>query len=910
MSSLLCVLAALLLSAPCAAFAVRGRGGDVVAAGGHAFAVRGRGGDVVAAGVSALAQPTAICGMTATAYSVEDFDASNDNDKTVGAGSFGVVHSIPRKISRGETLTPTETRVLGGDNRLAVKVAENSEKPEEAIQSATREAALGLLVCSGVGCPAGSPFPAFLGTQNKGAGPVALVTELVRGAELASVLARAPKDTDKTAWTDFLDAHALPLPAAADLRNLDGVLAAAAGMALALARLEEIGVVHHDIKPSNAMVGKGGLRVFDFGLACLGKATGEVNAAAGTHYLPSNSGACKLACTVRSPGGTKGYYSPAKLGFFGEVCLDSKQCTAEELRGVDLFALGMSLMELLAANSNVAAYYVLAPEDNACVKIVGSDEEQMAKKKKLTAGLPSLLSAYFSLGMTFKWATAGPAADAAARRRIYSYLATVGARGRYSRSILGGAPPLSYFSKAPPEKNLIVPRCFSSSSVSGPSTLIADVPDTAKDPYLLTLAAAPAPPPAPPSAPPPAPAPWTDGAAEEHLLSVPTSRALKSLLDVVRKLLAYDSRDGFANALEAVHAIDRVRELLAEEEAQRRQDKDSLAAFRGMLACFATETDPNKARAQPQPQPQAQLQTALAQPQAPVTRADCLAAAALAREQIAQRGKSRRAPLRPNEYDVAVALHDCERAAALPGPPPPPALLSQRAFGAIVGREACASRPALLGEPEHGAAPPPAQPLVDGNGRAIATEKLPFALAEGVSATWAKRLFFLQCDVLGAHDEPAGEGLGVWLHWSGGASGVGYVVQVHDTSTPPGPAPYTCRKHFLSSVTGPACKALLLRHATPRSGGGNERRLLEGLLRLYAPGNNNADALGEAINRFKSSHCGAGSAADTFRRLLAVAKDHQQPLNWQQKWQETAAQKIAEKMYALSHKQFATMGVA
>ena len=62
------------------------------------------------------------------------------------------------------------------------------------VAASPREAALGLLVCSGAACPAGSPFPAFLGTQRKGAGqPVALVTELVLGAELASVWPENPK---------------------------------------------------------------------------------------------------------------------------------------------------------------------------------------------------------------------------------------------------------------------------------------------------------------------------------------------------------------------------------------------------------------------------------------------------------------------------------------------------------------------------------------------------------------------------------------------------------------------------------------------------------------------------------------------------------------------------------------------
>jgi hypothetical protein len=57
------------------------------------------------------------------------------------------------------------------------------------------------------------------------------------------------------AWEGFLARHALPEAAAPpELRNLDGVLAAAAQMALAVARLREVGIVHHDIKPDNTMV--------------------------------------------------------------------------------------------------------------------------------------------------------------------------------------------------------------------------------------------------------------------------------------------------------------------------------------------------------------------------------------------------------------------------------------------------------------------------------------------------------------------------------------------------------------------------------------------------------------------------------------------------------------------------------
>ena len=51
-------------------------------------------------------------------------------------------------------------------------------------------------------------------------------------------------------------------------------------MALAVARLEELGIVHNDIKPPNTMVGASGVHIIDFGTACVGLDASHVNAAA------------------------------------------------------------------------------------------------------------------------------------------------------------------------------------------------------------------------------------------------------------------------------------------------------------------------------------------------------------------------------------------------------------------------------------------------------------------------------------------------------------------------------------------------------------------------------------------------------------------------------------------------------
>jgi len=215
---------------------------------------------------------------------------------------------------------------------------------------------------------------------------------------LTADLGRAKLQAATQDWRAFLDAYALPSSAPAALRNLDGVLAVAAQMALAVARLAELNIVHHDIKPANTIVGRGGVRVFDWGIACLSAADDVVNAAAAP-AAPFRSTAEHACSSLRchdgmSRGGTPGFMSPAKLRFF-DPCTQGA-CTADELVSVDLFAVGASLLQLLSAHVGIVKGRGLLGDEEACPR---SEVPQEEKKQKLSIFFGGLLASYFSLSL-------------------------------------------------------------------------------------------------------------------------------------------------------------------------------------------------------------------------------------------------------------------------------------------------------------------------------------------------------------------------------------------------------------------------------------------------------------------------------------------------------------------------------
>ncbi len=667
----------------------------------------------------------------------------------------------------------------------------------------------------------------------------------------------------QTDWGAFLDAYALPSTTQPALRNLDGALAVAAQMALAVARLAELKIVHHDIKPANTIVGKDGVRVFDWGLACLYGSDNDVkNAVPGTNFLSTTNGGCSLGCKVgsMSNGGSRGFMSPAKLQFF-TPCAEST-CTAAELTSVDLFAVGASLLQLLAANVRINGPGLLDKKEACNLPVLPKDTEKRAKEMEKTYFV-GLLSSYFSLdGVSgINWES-DAAAITASRRRIYSVLA-LASEGAAASSVLGGNPPLSYFRPGPAKTGLYAPYCFTARR-SGPDGL-ATAKSNERAALRLTLVKASNKPPFP------APARWTSGADDEsHLLNLPAaSTALAPLLDLLRKLLAYHVHDGFASALDAVREIDRVRKLLATEA-------NAPATFTTKLDCLAATP----------PQAQVPREQEPAQPRTPLSAADCGSFAMLAQEQMRQRDQgltqNEADAQRPNEFDIAMAYLECTDKR---GPPLPLALLQQQAFAAIVHRHACLNIPQ---KPWYGKAAPSSIPLATKQilknklvTVPLTLEKLPFALQREATGVWQKRAFGLKCDVV------LKEGMGAWVHWTGGNPGMGYVVQAFDTSDN-APPERRCNKRYLLRPAGFSCKALDLKYATPRSPdkGDSLNRPRHGLLKLYASNARQLlkDALKGAVQSFTGDKCGPGSMAAAFRHLLEAAAKRTQPKGWRESW--------------------------
>ena len=634
-------------------------------------------------------------------------------------------------------------------------------------------------------------------------------------------------------------------------------------------------------------VGVNGVQLIDLGVACTTEGDDAVNAAAGAEpplkSSANSGGACWFRCKVTS-GGTPGYIAAHAIADFlppgKEQCARPTKCTAAERNGIDLFAVGASLLELLSAEHTSIYGGLRGDSSNLCPS--PTDD---AAKKRVTRRFVGALARFFWLddAEVTDWAPTGAAA-AASRARVYTYLLSV-ASARRRRSILGASPPMAHFQpdlKLPPT-NLKIPRCYTGEPAAGFAALYAET--LAVNDAIITLVPA-------PGAPLARPAPWRADAVEPHMLVPPTtSRALAPLLDLVRKLLAFRRDKSYSSPLEVVRDIDAIRKILAEELA----DANARTAASARIDCFAAATADNAPRPQPQPQAQPQAQApAPAQAQAQqLSAADCRAAAALAMEQIEQRDKTPvpadGAARRPNAYDVAVALRACDHRAA---PDPPPALLQLPAFGAIVRRHACL--PVVLAKPLLPSAPPATRIDAPNGGAAPIFEKLPFALDTG--GVWRQRDISLKCDVLGGPKDRAADaaGLGVWVHWSGGRPGMGYVVAAHDTNAGAQP-PYACARRWLKAVEGARCKALALRYATQRSSE-NAVRPREGLLKLFtetadppaapAPAQGAPPAapslLSGAIQRFNDANCRA--AADFSRLLAAAAANREQPENWSVVW--------------------------
>ncbi|MEO7868657.1 MAG: protein kinase, partial [Candidatus Eisenbacteria bacterium] len=137
-----------------------------------------------------------------------------------------------------------------------------------------------------------------------------LVMELVEGETLAARLAKGP----------------LPLP---------DVLKLGAQIADALDRAHRAGVVHRDLKPGNVMVGKGGAKLMDFGLARATVTAGPVSGSGATMGALTQSPTRASPLTAEGTlVGTFQYMSPEQL--------EGKEADSR----ADLWALGCVLYEM------------------------------------------------------------------------------------------------------------------------------------------------------------------------------------------------------------------------------------------------------------------------------------------------------------------------------------------------------------------------------------------------------------------------------------------------------------------------------------------------------------------------------------------------------------------------------------
>jgi serine/threonine-protein kinase len=106
--------------------------------------------------------------------------------------------------------------------------------------------------------------------------------------------------------------------------SLDTILEFGAQISSALAAAHAKGIIHRDLKPGNIMLGKGGVKVLDFGLAVF---------EAGSDSNISDVDTVTAANTIL---GTPAYMSPEQL--------EGKRCTPR----TDIFALGLILYEMAA----------------------------------------------------------------------------------------------------------------------------------------------------------------------------------------------------------------------------------------------------------------------------------------------------------------------------------------------------------------------------------------------------------------------------------------------------------------------------------------------------------------------------------------------------------------------------------
>jgi serine/threonine protein kinase len=790
------------------------------------------------------------CGIAIPVLDDSDFeqtlesmsDASREQ-KMLGSGGFGAVFEMSLTKPDGRSAFVQEILAKSSPpNAVAVKVPLSKLSPQGQTADATRkqmeekakaavlatwEAILGELVCSSkASCPADSPFPAFFGFYKPG-NIDSLADRLVYEKASGTPLSFAIKSVDrfdgkengvayksaKTSWEAFVSAFGVaPQGSAVTLKNLDAALVAVRQLALAVSRLQDLGITHNDIKPGNAMVSGAGVKLLDLGLACLGPHYNEddLRTASGTSFSSADKNACpRLDCMVNSCSGTAGFISaPKKLQ---ALCKTGEACTAEKFRSVDLFSIGVVLMQFLTGNgggtwSRDDRFSNLAKNTWGCQNIIippgekNSDAEKLKEEGKYSNWM---LSYYIALE-----GTADTSSDAVStsRKRLFSFLAKLADGNSKNRKCFfcGDAAPIRYFltpDSVEKATKFFIPRCYKHTGelVTLPvamdalrdgasddekkiiqSNFFMKIVSFEYDDISLTNA----------------PKKWVQGDKKNddfYLLDLPQNNpALVALLDLLRKLLAWKHENGFSDAVDVALAIDDIRRMLHIGDA-----------------------------------------TALARLPAPPKAEVCLPLANLARKQIDQRDRSKGNKQNPTEAkpnfpidaDVDAAFKACKKAAY------------------TKAKTVSYHSSAVFSGPITGA-----------------FESLPFRATRGV---WRKRQFTLECDVVvkrfAANNEAGGTG--VWVEWSkeGKYKRAGYIQAAFDQSN--AAKPYKCATRNMFAVKGSKCKALDLRYATRV----RKRKSGKGLLKLF-PTNAIARSLVDDIDSF-ATQCGNTAAADFVQYL-------------------------------------------
>ena len=433
--------------------------------------------------------------------------------------------------------------------------------------------------------------------------PGHLVYEKVAGTTLTNVMINKYRSQDlptdryklsvddyaktEKAWNEFVKAHDAPPNDANKARwNLYGALMVVRQLAKSLKQLQKRRIIHNDIKPDNIMIaGAAGVKMLDLGVACVQEADtyneGAIPGNAGSQQnAPSFKSVCeRIMCDPRELKGTASYWSARAVR--KEFCLPSitktKMPCADEMRTNDFFAVGVVLMQLFSgSNSNFKPTYV--------PKCVSSSSGR-------TRHVNPILSFYISLEGASITKENEDEANEISRRRLLTIIARLYsqcfAHAEDACLFCNEKAPISYFFRSSEENQklhntakLRIPDCYTDKATAGfaegdaafkENRLINfnqchitvlephDGEDGDGNAIIVDTGSM--------------PKKWESQSKDEkaagskNLLDVPLSQALRGILDLLRKLLAWDPALAFTDGAEVITQIDAILKLLRSDAA-------------------------------------------------------------------------------------------------------------------------------------------------------------------------------------------------------------------------------------------------------------------------------------------------------------------------------------------------------